>query len=151
MAQTARNNEAEKATDNVAELGKRTADKGADIAREAIDRTENTVRRGFETAQRTAGATLEVERTVARRSTEGATEVGQAFAELVKEQAHNNVEAFQALTRAVDWDQVSRIQGELLRASFERAAEFTRRYFEVVQAMTASVVSATKEQARKAA
>jgi hypothetical protein len=110
MAQTARNNEAEKATDNVAELGKRTADKGADIAREAIDRTENTVRRGFETAQRTAGATLEVERTVARRSTEGATEVGQAFAELVKEQAHNNVEAFQALTRAVDWDQVSRIQ-----------------------------------------
>jgi hypothetical protein len=151
MAQTARNNDAEKATDNVAELGKRTADKGADVAREAIDRTEDTARRGFEAVQRTAGAALEVERAVTRRSAEGATQVGQAFAELVKEQARDNVEAFQALTRAVDWDQVSRIQGELLRASVERAAQFTRRYLEVVQAVTASVVSATQEQARKAA
>ena len=44
MAQTART-EAEKATDNVAELGKRTADKGADVAREAIDRTGDATRR----------------------------------------------------------------------------------------------------------
>lgn len=151
MAQTARNNEAEKATDNVAELGKRAADKGTDVAQEAIDRTEGAARRGFEYAQRTAGAALEVERVVARRSAEGANEVGQAFAELVKEQARSNVEAFQALTRAVDWDQVSRIQGELLRTSFERAAAFTQRYFEVVQAVTASVVSTTQEQVRKAA
>ena len=151
MAQIARNNETEKATDNVTELGKRAAAKGSDVAHEAIDRTEGTARRGFEYAQRTAGAALEVERTVARRSAEGATEIGQAFAELVKEQARSNVEAFQALTRAVDWDQVSRIQGELLRASFERATAFTRRYFEVVQAVTASAVSTTKEQAKKAA
>jgi hypothetical protein len=151
MAQIARNNEAEKATDNVAELGKRTAAKGTDVAREAIDRTEGVARRGFEVAQRTAGAALELERAVARRSAEGATEVGQAFAELVKEQARANVEAFQALTRVVDWEQVSRVQGELLRASVKRAAEFTRRYFEVVQAVTASAVSATQEQARKAA
>jgi phasin protein len=150
MAHTART-EAGKATDNVAELGKRTADKGADVAREAIDRTENTARRGFEVAQRTAGAALGVERAVARRSAEGASEVGQAFAELVKEQARNNVEAFRALSRAVDREQVSRVQSELLRASFERAAEFTRRYLEVVQAVVASAVSTTKEQARKAA
>src|SRR3712207_6405980 len=71
MAQTARNNEAEKATDNVAELGKRTADKGADVAREAIDRSEGTARRGFESAQQTAGAALEIERALARRSAEG--------------------------------------------------------------------------------
>jgi hypothetical protein len=107
-------------------------------------------RRGFETMQKSAGAALEVERAVARRSAEGASELGQAFAELVREQARSNVEAFQALGRAVDWDQVVRVQGELLRASFERTAAFTRRYFEVVQAATASVVSATKEQARKA-
>ena len=151
MAQIARNNAAKKATDNVAELGKRSADKGVDVAREAIDRTENTARRGVEFAQQTAGAALEVERAVARRSAEGATEVGQAFAELVKEQARGNVEAFQALTRAVDWDQVARIQGELLRASFERAATFTRRYLEVVQAVTTSAVSATQKQARNAA
>jgi hypothetical protein len=42
-----------------------------------------------------------------RRSAESASEISQAFAELVKEQARSNVEAFQALTRAVDWDQVS--------------------------------------------
>jgi len=42
-----------------------------------------------------------VERTATRRSAEGTTEVGQAFAELVKEQTRSNVEAFQALTRAV--------------------------------------------------
>ncbi len=69
----------------------------------------------------------------------------------MREQARSNVEAFQALGRAVDWDQVVRVQGELLRASFERAAAFNRRYFEVVQAVTTSVVSMTKEQARKAA
>ena len=151
MAQIARNNEAKKATDNVAELGKRAADKGVDVAREVMDRTEDTARPGVEFAQQTAGAALEVERAVTRPSTEGAAEVGQVFAEFVKEQTRSNVEAFQALTRAVAWDQVARIQGELLRASFERAATFTRRYLEVVQAVTASVASTTKEQARKAA
>jgi hypothetical protein len=147
MAQTARNDAAEKAADNVAELGKR----GADAAREAADRTGDAARRGFEAARRTAGAALEVERAVARRSAEGANEVGQALAELVKEQTQNNVEAFRALTRTVDWDQVARIQGELLRASLERTAEFTRRYFEVVQAVLNSAAEATREQARKAA
>jgi hypothetical protein len=128
-----------------------TADKGADVAREAIDRTEGTARRGFETVQQTAGAALEVERAVARRSAEGASEIGQVFAELAKEQARRNAEAFRALTRTVDWDQVSRIQGEFMRESVERTAEFTRRYFEVVQAVIASAASATQDQARKAA
>lgn len=150
MAQSAKT-EAEKATDNVAELGKQASDRTIDTTREAADRFENTARRGFEAARKTAGATLEVERAVARRSAEGATEVGQAFAELVKEQTRHNVEAFQALTRAVDWSQVTRIQSELVRTSAERAAEFTRRYFEVVQAVLTSAASATKEQARKAA
>ena len=151
MAQIARNNETEKATDNVAELGKRTADKGADVAREAIDRTENTVRRGFETAQRTAGAALEAERAIMHRSTEGATEISQAFAELVKEQARHNVAVLRALSRTVDWDGVAQVQSDFVHSSMERAAAFTRRYFEVVQAVAASVVSTTKEQARKAA
>src|SRR3954449_1604370 len=173
MAQTART-EAGKATDNVAELGKRAAHEGADVAREAIDRTGDAARRGLEAAQRTAGAGPEGEGAVARRSAggaggagrrgggaagrgaprrsaEGASEVGRAFADLVKEQARSNVEAFQALTRAVDWDQVARVQGELLRASVERAAAFSRRYLEVVQAVVASAASTTREQARKAA
>ncbi len=151
MAQTARNDQAEKATDNVAEIGRRTAGKAVDATREAIGKAEDTARRGFEQVQRTFGAAAELERVLARRSAEGASEVGQAFAELVKDQARSNVEAFQALSRAVDWDRVVRVQGELLRASFERGAAFNRRYFEVVQAVTASVASTTREQARKAA
>ena len=151
MAQIARNNEAEKATDNVAELGKRAADRGTDVAREAIDRTEGTARQGFEYTQRTAGAALEVERTVARRSAEGATQISQAFAELVKEQARHNVAVLQALSRTVDWDGVAQVQSDFVRTSVERAAAFTRRYFEVVQAVTASVVSTAQEHTRKAA
>ncbi len=150
MAQTARK-QAEKATNNVAELGKRTADKTVDVTREAADKAEDTARRGFQAVQKTAGVALEVERAVARRSSEGATEVGQAFAELVKEQARDNAETFRALAGAFDWNKAARIQADLLRASVERAAQFTRRYLEVVQAVTASMVSTTKEQARKAA
>ena len=92
-----------KATDNVAELGKRTVDKAADVTNEIASKAEDTARRGFQAAQNTAGAALEVERAVARRSDEGATEVGQVFAELAKEQVRNNVETFQALTRTLDW------------------------------------------------
>ena len=44
MAQIARNNEAKKATDNVAELGKRAADKGVDVA-QSLGCTRN---RGFD-------------------------------------------------------------------------------------------------------
>ena len=171
MAQTARSNEAEKATDNVAAISSRTADraadatreaadnlaamsrraadKGADATREASERTRDAARRGFEQVQRTAGAALEVERAIVRRSTEGATEVGRAFAELVREQSRDNVAAFRSLTDTF-WDRAIQVQAELARASFERSAAFTRRYLEVVQAVTASAVSATKEPARKA-
>ena len=129
MAQTAKTDEAGKASDNITELGKRTADKGADVASEAVDRTAD----------------------IARRSAEGAAEVSQALAELAREQARHNVEAFQALTRTVNWEEVARIQSELLRATLERAVEFSRRYFETVQAVVTSTTSATRDQARKAA
>jgi hypothetical protein len=151
MAQIAKNNEAEKATDNVAELGKRTADKAVGATREAAERTQDLARRGLEYAQQTFGATAELERAMARRSAEGATEVGQAFARLVEEQGRHNVEVFKALTGAVDWVGVARIQAEFVRVSLERGAEFARRYVEVAQAVFASAASATKEQARKAA
>ena len=150
MAHTART-EAGKATDNVAELGKRAADTGVDVAREAIGRTEDTARRGVETAQRTAGVALEIERAVARRAAEGTTEIGQALAELVREQARHNVAVLRALSRTVDWDGVAQVQGDFVRTSVERATAFTRRYLEVVQAVVASAASTTREQARKAA
>ena len=63
----------------------------------------------------------------------------------------SNVETFQALTRARDWSQAAQIHGDFLRANMERAAEFTKCYFEVVQAVVASAASVTQDQARKAA
>ena len=46
--------------------------------------------------------------------------------------------------------QDAQIHGDFLRASVERAAEVTKRYFEVAQAI-ASTVSTANEQARKTA
>jgi hypothetical protein len=55
------------------------------------------------------------------------------------------------VTKAVDWDQVFQIQGEYLRASLERATQFTQRYFEVVQTVTSAAADAARRQAKKAA
>ena len=128
-----------------------TADKGADVAREAIDRTEGTARRSLETAQRTAGAGLEVERAAARRSAEGIAELGQAFAELVKEQARSNAEAFEALTRAVDWDRVSRTRASCCAPAWSGRCGSAGATSKWCRRCIASVASMTKEQARKAA
>ena len=150
MAQTARTG-AERATDTVAELGKLTTAKAVDVTREAADKAEDTARRGFQAVQKTADAALEVERAVARQSAEGAAQLGQVFADMLKEQAEHNVEVFKALTRTVDWNGVAQIQSAFLRASMDRAARLTGRYLEAVQAVMASAASATKGQARKAA
>jgi hypothetical protein len=150
MAQTARN-EAEKATDNLAELGRRTADQAVDATREATDKAGDTARRGHQAVQKTAGAAIEVERAVTRESAEGATRLGRVFADTLKEQGEHNVEVLKALTRTVDWNGVAQLQSAFLRASMDRAARLAGGYFEVVQAVMASAASATKQQARKAA
>ena len=149
MAQIAKN-EAEKVTDNVAELGKRTADKGVDAARRrstgprtppaAASRRPRgpPARRSRSSAQWPAGRPRARPRSARRsRAREGAG----------SEQRRD--------LPGPDPDprlgQVAQIQGELLRASMERAAAFTRRYFEVVQTVVASTTSTAKEQARKTA
>ena len=50
MAQVAKSNEADKATDNLAAISSRTADKVADATREATERTQDAARRGLEYA-----------------------------------------------------------------------------------------------------
>ena len=166
MAQTA-NTGAEKAadtaknvTDHVAEVGKRTADQTAEVTRETADRAENVARRGVQVVRRTVEAAAEVESAVAQRSAEGASELGQVLVDLVHQQTRHNLETLSALgnavdwdraAKAVDWDRVVQIQSEYLRLSFERAAQLTRRYFEVVQAVTVAAADATKRQAKKAA
>jgi hypothetical protein len=168
MAQIA-NTGAEKATDtaknttdNLARVGKRTAEQTVEVTRQAAERAESVARRGVQVVRRTVEAAAEVESAVAvaHRSAEGATELGRALVELVNAQTRHNLETLTALTHAVDWDQVARavdwdrvfqIQSAYLRVSLDRAAELTRRYFEVVPAVTVSVADTAQRQAKKAA
>jgi hypothetical protein len=153
MAQTARvdvENVADKAASNVSEIGKRAADKTSDVALQAVERIEDIVATSTQTAQRAAGATLEVGRTVGRRSAEVAGEVSQAFAELASEQSRHGFETFRALASTVDWNEATRIQGEFLRSSIERALAFNRRYAEMVQTVSFAAISAARDEAGEA-
>jgi hypothetical protein len=101
--------------------------------------------------QRTTDALGEVQREVAQRSAEHTAELGRVFVNLLQEQTQHNLKTFAALTSAVDWDQVTRIQSEYLRVSLERTAQLAQRYFEVTQAVADATADAAKRQARKAA
>jgi hypothetical protein len=140
---------AQDATDNVAELRKRTVDQVA-------DRTEDMAR----TVQRAAGAVAEGEREVAHQAAAGATKLGRGFVDLAHEQTRHNLETLQALAgavdwtrfaKAVDWDRVFQIQRAYLRASLERAARLTRGCLGAGQAVvTTPAASAAQRQAPKA-
>jgi hypothetical protein len=148
---------AQDTTDNVAELRKRTAQQGADVARDTTDRTEDMAR----TVQRAAGAAAEEEREVAHQAAAGTTKLGRAFIELANEQTRHNLETLKALSgavdwtrfaKAVDWSRVFEIQRAYLRVSLERTARLTQRYLEVGQAVvTTSAADAAQRPAPKAA
>jgi hypothetical protein len=162
MAQIARTG-ADKATDttrnatnNIAELRKRTADQASDSAPKAVERTEAMA----QTVQRTAGALEKAQSQVAHQAAEGTTKLSRGFVDLMNEQTRHNLATLKALTgtvdwdraaKAVDWDQVFQIQGEHLRASLERTARLTQRYLELGQAVMTSAASAAQRQAKKAA
>jgi hypothetical protein len=153
MAQTAKTgadtaaDNARNATENVAELGKRATG----VAQETAERAEDAVRSGAQLVRRTADAAGEMQRQVAHRSAEGTAELGQVFADLLNEQTRHNVETFKALTGAVDWDRVVKVQGEFLRVTLERMVQLNQRYLNVVQSVANAAASTAKDQARKAA
>jgi hypothetical protein len=146
MAQTARTE-----TDKFIDTAKDATGNGAELGKRTTDKIEDAARGGFRIIEGTSDGALEIEHVVARQSAEGSTEVGQAFSDLLNEQARHNIEVFKALKGTVDWDAVVRIQGDFVRSSMEQAALFTRRYFEVVQAVMLSAATATKGEAKKAA
>ena len=127
----------------------------ARIARTEFNRAINAVEGAADkvvgAARNTAAASIEARQKAARRSSEGASEVGQMFVELVKEQTQRNMEVFQALTRTVSWSDATKIQTEFLRESFERMSRFTRRYIEVGQSVMGSAMAVAKDQAAKPA
>lgn len=166
MAQTAKT-ESEKTVDtakdaasSVSDLGKRASDKTIDAARETMDKSEDMARNSLRTIGKTANAVGEVTRTVAQRSAQGTTEFGQTFTGLFKDQTQHHVETLNALSDAVDWDQVvkavdwkqvTQIQIAYLRGSMERMAHLTQRYFELSQSVMNSTASVMANQARRAA
>jgi phasin family protein len=125
----------------------RTARTEAD---EAIDVTENVTDKVTSITRDVTGTAFETGRAAAGRSTEGAAELGQVFADFVNEQAKHNVEVLRTLTQAANWGEVVKIQNDFVRTSIERAVQFTRRYFEVAQAVMSSTMSVVQDQAQKA-
>lgn len=166
MAQTAKTgadkaaDDVKNTADNVADLGKRAADQAADASREAAGRAEEGIRRTAQLVERSAGAASEVQREVAQKSAEGTAELGRVLVDMLNQQTRHNLETFNALTqavdwdrvaKAVDWDQVVQIQSEFVRVSLDRAAQITQRYLEISQAVVTSAASVAQRQAKKAA
>jgi hypothetical protein len=137
----------ENATDNVAELRKRTTAQATDGAREAVKQTEAIAR----TVQRTAGAAGEAQRHVAYQAAEGTTKLSRGVVTLANEQIRHNLETLKAFTGVVDWDRLFQIQRAYLHISLERATQLTRHYFETVQAVTSATADVAKRQAKKVA
>ncbi len=75
----------------------------------------------------------EVQRETAQRSAEATAELGRLFVELLSEQTRHNLEVATAFGRVANWGEIARLQGEFVRASFERMNRLNGRSLEVVQ------------------
>jgi hypothetical protein len=111
---------------------------------------ENVARGGFQSVRQAVDAAAEVERNSARHAVTGAAELNRSLVDLLTEQAKDNVQLFQALAQPANWGKGPQLQGEFLRASFQRAARFTRRYVEASQAVMTSALPTARGQAKKA-
>ena len=153
MAQIARNTAdkaataAKNATANVAEAGKRTSDKTAEAMRETAGQTANAVRDGLRVVRQAA----EAEQETVRHAGAGMAGLNRELLDLLHQQARDNVQLVQALAQPAKWGQAAKLQGEFLRASFQRTARFTQRYVEVGQAVVTSALSTVRSQAGKSA
>jgi hypothetical protein len=146
--------EVRQATERTAEATAQVARSGAKVAREVTETGAQTAstaaRSGLQLVERTAGAFGEVQRETAQRSAEATAELGRLFVELLSEQTRHNLEVATAFGRVADWGEIARLQGEFVRASFERMNRLNGRYLEVVQDVMRATVSAAG-QARRAA
>lgn len=100
-------------------------------AQPVSEATAEAARDGLQVVHRSTAAAGRV----TRRSAQGAAELRRALSELVREQARHNVATLTALSEAVDWERLIRIQGEFLHASLERMAGLAQRYLEAGQAV----------------
>ena len=156
MAQIAKT-EADKATsgakdagDRIAELGKQTTAKAAEITRDTAGQAETFVRRGLQSVPPTVDAAAEIGQNTARRAQEGMAEINQSLLDLFNEQARHNVQVLQTLAQPANWGKAVQLQNEFLSASLQRAAQFAWRYVEVSQAVMSSAQTTARGQTRKA-
>ncbi len=146
--------------EQVAETGKRASGQAAEATRAAVDQTAGLARQGLQVVQRATGSAGELQREMARQSTEGASELGRMLLSIGHEQSQQNAEMLRKLVatvdwnqvmRAVDWEQIFELQGEFLRSSLERTARLTQRYMELTQALMSATTSAAQTRMREAA
>src|SRR4051794_30757081 len=145
--------EVRQTTERTTEAAASVARSGAKVAREATEtgaQATTAARSGLQLVERTAGAFGEAQRETAQRSAEVTAELGRLFVELLSEQTRHNLEVATAFGRMANWGEVARLQGEFVRASFERVNRLNGRYLEIVQGVMRATVSAAG-QARRAA
>ena len=142
---------AKDATDDVAELGGRTADATAELTRETAGRSGNIARSGLQSMREAVAAAAEVERQTAPRAGQGVAEITGSLVDFITQQTRHNVEHFQALSQPTNWSHAARLQSQFLQTSWMRTARFTRRYCEVSQAAMTSALSTARGQAKKSA
>jgi Helix-hairpin-helix motif len=146
--------EVRQTTEKAAEATTAVARSGAKVAREVTETgaqaTTAATRSGLQLVERTAGAFGEVQRETAQRSAEATAELGRLFVELLSEQTRHNMEVATAFSRSANWGEIARLQGEFVRASFERVNRLNGRYLEVVQDVMRATVSAARQSRRAA-
>ena len=161
-AERERTKAAQEAERTARETAERTAEAAASALRSTVETGRGATKAGAEAAssaaqgglqlvQRTAGAMTKVQRETARQSAEGTAELGKLWLELLGEQTRHNLAVATALSKAVDWEEMVRVQSEYLRASIERMNQLNSRYLEIVRTVMAVSVPATQEQDRRAA
>ena len=128
---------ARNARNEIAELGKQITD-------EAAGQAENVARSSFQSARQAVDAGAEVGRKIAGRAEVGMTEINQSLVELLNQQARHNVQLFQTLAQPTNWGKAAQLQNEFLRTSWQRAAQFARRYVEVSQTVMTSALSTAR-------
>ena len=141
---------AKDAGDKIAELGKQTTAKAAEITRDAASRAETFVRGGLQSVRPTFDAAAEVGQTTARRAGSGMAEINQSLLDLLNEQARHNVQVLQTLAQPANWSKAVELQSAFLSASLQRAAQFAQRYVEVSRAVMSSAQTTARSQTRKA-
>jgi hypothetical protein len=142
---------ARNATANVAEAGKQTTVKMAEVRRETAGQAPNAVRDGLRVVRQAADAAAEVEQETVRHTGAGMAELSRELVDLLQQQTRDNVQLVQALAKLANWGQAAQLQSEFLRASLQRTAQFTQRYVEVGQAVMTSALSTAQRQAGKSA